>query len=95
MESKQKENGSFFKVMYRTRLKIKRNDMPILNLSLLFSIIALLTAPWLVIIGLLVALIMGYRISIDRSGEGFEDSFQEVVEASKRNVQRVFNDEEE
>ena len=92
MENKQEKNGSFFKFMYRTRVKIRRGDTPILNLSVLFSLIGLLTAPWLVILGLLVALVMGYHISIDRSGVGFEDSFDEVVENSKRNVQRVFND---
>ena len=94
METNQQKNGSFFKVMYRTRLKIRRGDMPILNLSLLFSIVALLTAPWLVVIGALVALVLGYRITIDRSGEGFEDSFEEVVENGKRNVKKVFNDGE-
>jgi hypothetical protein len=94
METNQKKNGSFFKVMYRTRVKIRRGDMPILNLSLLFSIIALLSAPWLVVIGVLVALVLGYRLSIDRSGEGFEDSFEEMVENSKQNVRKVFNDGE-
>jgi hypothetical protein len=93
MEEKQTKNGSFFKVMYRTRVKINRGEEPILNLSVLFSLIALLTAPWLVILGLLVALVMGYRISIDRSGAGFEGTFEEVVENGKRNVKRVFNDE--
>ena len=91
MESKQK-NGSFFKVMYRTRIKITRGETPVINLSLLFSLISLLTAPWLVVLGVLVALIMGYRMSIDRGGEGFEDSFEEVVENSKRTVRKVFND---
>ena len=94
METNKQKNGSFFKVMYRTRVKIRRGDMPILNLSLLFSLVALLTAPWLVVLGLLVALVLGYRISVDRSGEGFEDSFEEVVENSKRNVRKVFNDGE-
>lgn len=94
METNQKKNGSFFKVMYRTRVKIRRGDMPILNLSLLFSIISLLSAPWLVVIGVLVALVLGYRLSIDRSGEGFEDSFEEMVENSRRNVRKVFNDGE-
>jgi len=95
METKQKENGSFFKVMYRIRLKIRRGDMTIVNLSLLFSVIALLTAPWLVVLGILIALVMGYHISIDKSGSGFESSFEEVVENTKRNVQKVFNDDEE
>lgn len=93
METKKKENGNFFKVMYRTRIVIKRGDMQIINLSLLFSLIALLTAPWLVIIGALVALVMGYHISIDRSSVGFEGSFEEVFQNSKRNVQNIFEDE--
>jgi hypothetical protein len=74
---------------------MRRGDMPVLNLSVLFSIIALLTAPWLVIGGALVALILGYRLSIDSSGEGFEGSFKEVMETSRKNVQKVFNDGDE
>lgn len=94
MEDK-KQGGSFFKAMYKTRVKIRRGETPILNLSVLFSIVALLTAPWLVIGGVLVALIMGYRLSVDSSGEGFESSFEEVVEAGKNNVKRVFHNDEE
>lgn len=93
MEAKQAKNGSFFRVMYRTRVRINRGEMSILNLSVLFSLLALLTAPWIVILGLLVALVLGYRISIDKSGAGFEDSFEEVLENSKRNVRKVFDDE--
>jgi hypothetical protein len=92
MEAKQEKNGSFFKTMYKTRVRITRGDMPILNLSVLFSLVALLTAPWLVVLGLLVALVMGYHITIDRSGQGFESSFSEVVENGKRTVQKVFHD---
>lgn len=94
METK-KQNGNFFKVMYTTRIKMTRGEMPILNLSVLFSIIALLTAPWLVIAGVVVALIMGYRVSVDSSGAGFETSFQEVVQTGKENVKKVFNNDEE
>ncbi len=94
MEAKQEKNGSFFKAMYKTRMKITRGDTPILNLSVLFSLVALLTAPWLVVLGLLVALVMGYRISVDRSGQGFESSFSEVVENGKRTVQKVFHEGE-
>ena len=93
MENEKQSNG-FFKAMYKTRVKIRRGDLPILNLSVLFSIIALLTAPWLVIGGVLVALIMGYRLSVDSSGEGFESSFEEVVENGKRNVKKVFGSDE-
>ena len=94
MEAKQEKNGSFFKAMYKTRVKVTRGEMPILNLSVLFSLVALITAPWLVILGLLIALLMGYRINIDRNGLGFEDSFEQVFENGKRTVKRVFNDGE-
>ncbi|HPJ02240.1 MAG TPA: DUF4342 domain-containing protein [Candidatus Limiplasma sp.] len=90
-----KQSGGFFRTMYKNRVKITRGDTPILNLSILFSIIALLTAPWLVIGGVLVALVMGYRLSLDTSGVGFENSFEEVVEAGKQNVKRVFKHDEE
>ena len=95
METKQKENGNFFKVMYRIRVKVSRGDTTIINLSLLFSIVALLSAPWLVVLGVLIALVMGYHISIERNSSGFESSFEEVVENTKRNVQKVFNENEE
>lgn len=94
METK-KQGGGFFKVMYTTRIKMVRGDMPILNLSVLFSIIALLTAPWLVIAGVVVALVMGYRVSVDSSGAGFEKSFEEVVQTGKNNVKKVFDNSEE
>ncbi len=94
MEEK-KQNGGFFKVMYRTRVKIRRGDMPIVNLSVLFSVIALLTAPWLVIGGVIASLILGYRLSVDSSGEGFETSFDEVVKTGTQTVKRVFNSDEE
>lgn len=88
----EKENGKFFKIMYKTRLKIRRGETTIINLSLLFSIISLLTAPWLVVLGLIVALVLGYKITIDRTGVGFEDTFNEVVQHGKQNVEKVFND---
>ena len=46
----------FFSLLYRTRLVITKGDTTILNLSVLFSVISLLCAPWLVVIGAIVAL---------------------------------------
>ncbi|MBQ2953999.1 MAG: DUF4342 domain-containing protein [Clostridia bacterium] len=48
-----------------TRIRVRKGEESILNLSLLFSLIALLCAPWLVIIGVVAALALGYRISVD------------------------------
>ena len=53
--------NNVFSVLYRTRVKVQKGDTPILNLSLIFSIIAVCSAPWLAVIGLVVALVLGYH----------------------------------
>jgi hypothetical protein len=87
-ESATRKNG-FFSVLYRTRVKVTRGDVVIVNLSALFSIISLLCAPWLVIVGAIVALALGYRFSIDRQGVGFAQSFDDVVKGAARNVRQA------
>jgi hypothetical protein len=42
----------------------------------LFSILALLFAPWVVVIGAIVALILGYRFAIDRNAAGFSGALK-------------------
>lgn len=75
-----------FSTLYRTRIKAQKGDTPILNLSLLFSMAALFTAPWLVIAGLAVALVMGYHLSVERDAPQFSGNFQEVVNDAASNV---------
>ncbi len=78
-----------FSLLYRTRIMIKKGESTIVNLSVLFSIIALLCAPWLVIIGAIVALALGYRFSIQRNAEGFAKDFEHVVKDAADNVKNV------
>lgn len=86
--SKPRDNG-FFSTLYRIRFRASKNGQTVINLSLLFSIIALLSAPWLVILGLIAALVMGYRFSVDRNGLGFEQSFDDVVRNAASNVKQA------
>mgnify|MGYP001290595161 CR=1 FL=1 len=86
MESNGNRDKGFFSVLYRIRFRASKNGETVVNLSLLFSIIALLSAPWLVILGLIAALVMGYRFSIDQNGLGFEQSFDDVVRNAASNV---------
>ena len=86
--NRQRDNG-FFSSMYRNRFRASKNGQTVVNLSLLFSIIALLSAPWLVILGLIAALVMGYRFSVDRNGLGFEQSFDDVVRNAASNVKQA------
>ena len=78
--------NNVFSVLYRTRVKVQKDDTPILNLSLIFSIIAVCSAPWLAVIGLVVALVLGYRFSIERNAAEFSGSFQDVVNSAAANV---------
>lgn len=89
MDSTREQDRGFFSVLYRTRFRASKNGQTVVNLSMLFSIIALLSAPWLVILGLLAALVMGYRFSIDKNGLGFEQSFDDVVKNAAINVKET------
>ena len=79
-----------FQILYRLRLKIKKDDIIIINLSSLFLIFALLFAPWVVIVGLLFALVMGYRIRIDKNSREFEDvSLEDTIKHASENIKHT------
>ena len=83
------EKTGVFSLLYRTRIQITKGESIIVNLSVLFCIIALLCAPWLVIIGAIVALILGYRFSVQRNAPGFAKDFEHVVKDAADNVKTV------
>jgi hypothetical protein len=80
------KSNSIFNKLYANRIVIKRNSATIVNLSLLFSLIALLTAPWLVIGGSIAALALGYDFSIVRNAAGFKSDLNTVVQEAKDNI---------
>lgn len=87
--SKQKHKNIFY-ILYRLRLKIRKENIVILNLSALFLIFALLFAPWVVIVGVLFALVMGYHIRIDRQSKEFEDvSFEDSIKHAGENLKHT------
>ena len=63
--SSEKTNRIFNK-LYANRIVFKREGESIANLSLIFCIIAFLTAPWLVIGGAIAALALGYKFHFAR-----------------------------
>lgn len=69
--------------LYRIRLKIAKGQVTVINLSSLFVIFSVLVAPWLVVIGFILALLLGYRISVDRGSHDFSG---ESVESMLRNA---------
>ena len=55
-----------FTFLYRLRLRVRKDEAVVVNLSSLFVLLTLITAPHICVIGLIVALALGYRINIDR-----------------------------
>ena len=82
----QTKGNNVFSFLYRTRVKVSKGGTSILNLSIIFSLLAIFSAPWLAVIGLVIAVILGYRFSIERNAEGFSGDFQEVVKDAAPNV---------
>lgn len=76
----------WFSTLYRTRVKVLKGDVTIVNLSILFTVLAVLSAPWLALIGFAAALALGYRFSMERNAKDFSGDFQEVVRGAAGNV---------
>ena len=97
---KQSHDKRWFSFFYRTRVKVTRGDTVILNLSILFMLLAVGSAPWLAVAGLIFALALGYRFSIERGAAGFSGDFDEVMQNAAQNVKSALdsvvenNDEE-
>lgn len=81
-----------FDTLFRLRLKVKKDSTAIINLSSIFVLLVLGTAPHICVIGLIVSLVLGYRISIDRDSSDFaDDNFDDMVKNAKSNVQNTVN----
>lgn len=77
-----------FDFLYRMRLIVTRKDLTILNLSALFVIVEMIFAPHLCIFGLIVALVLGYHVTVKSNSPDFaEDSLEDMVHNAAKNVQ--------
>ncbi|MDD3334703.1 MAG: hypothetical protein PHI98_04210 [Eubacteriales bacterium] len=74
--------------LFRLRVKAHKKDVTILNLSSLFMLAVLLLAPHIVIIGLILAVVLGYRISFERNSTDFSvHNIDEMLKTAKNSVQ--------
>jgi len=83
------KKNSIFSFLYCNRVKVSKGSTPILNLSLVFCILALLTAPWLVVIGAVAALVLGYKFGYERDAAAFSGDFDAMVKTVTGNVRSV------
>ena len=82
-----KKASNFFSRLYRFRLIVKKGNIIIVNLSMLFSIIALLISPHLVFLGLIVLLVLGYRVTFETDSADFaSDNLESMVKNAAQNV---------
>ena len=81
--------NNVFTTLYANRISVNKNGTPVINLSLLFCIIAVLTAPWLVIGGAIAALVLGYKFHYLRNAAEFGASLDDVVQDAKSNVRNA------
>ena len=83
--STEQRNGIFSR-LYRTRIIVDKGATRIANLSLLFCIIAALTAPWLFIGSVIAAMALGCSFSRVSNAAEFCGDFNTVVREAKDNV---------
>lgn len=74
--------------LYRLRLIVKKGDTVIINLSALFLLLMLIAAPHICVIGVLLALVLGYRIRFQSWSRDFENTdLDDMMKNARRNVQ--------
>ena len=79
-----------FDFLYRLRVIVKKEQTVIINLSALFLMLTLILAVHICVIGLILALVLGYRFSIERGSRAFSsDSFDDIVRNARSNVQNT------
>lgn len=89
------QNGflHFINKLYRARVKIARQSIPILNISLLFTIVAALISPHLLILSAILILLLGYRVSFEKSDPDFAgENMDRMVKNAASNVRNTVDE---
>ena len=94
-ETKEKALGLLQK-LYRSRVKIRKGDTNVFNVSVLFSALCLLLAPHMTITGVIVSMILGYQFSFtgmdpDFASESLEKMVKSAAQNAKYSVSSVVN----
>ena len=85
-DTKDKALG-FLQKLYRSRVKIRKGDTGIVNVSILFAGLCLLLAPHMTIAGVIVSMILGYQFSFTGMDPDFStDSLEKMVKNAAQNA---------
>ena len=73
--------------LYRSRVKIRKGETTIVNLSVLFAALCLLLAPHMTIAGVIVSMILGYQFSFTGMDQDFaSDNLEKMVKSAAQNA---------
>ncbi len=85
--------ANFFSRLYQFRLKVKKENIVIANVSLLFALLALLISPHLLLISAIIILVLGYKVSFDKQdGDFAASSLEKMVRNAADNVKSTVSD---
>lgn len=80
--------------LYRSRVKIRKGDTNVFNVSVLFAGLCLFLAPHMTIVGIIVSIILGYQFSFtgmdpDFASENLEKMVKSAAQNAKSSVSSV------
>lgn len=82
--------SNIFTKLFRFRVLVKKGDVTIVNLSVLFTLVASIISPHLLFLSLLLILVLGYRITFDRNSADFsKDNLETMVKNTAHNVRET------
>ena len=91
--SGKQEKSSFIQRLYRTRLKVNKGDITIANLSALFCGACILFSPHMTIAAVIAALVLGYKIHVERDAAEFRgENIEKMVRNAADNVKSSVGD---
>lgn len=83
---------NFLQKIYRSRVKIRKGDTNVINLSVLFAVLCLLFAPHMTIAGVIVSMILGYQFSFSRNDPDFaSENLEKMVRSAAQNAKSSVN----
>ena len=85
---------NFLQMLYRSRVKIRKGETTIFNVSVLFSALCLILAPHMTIAGIIVSMILGYHFSFtgmdpDFASENLEKMVKNAAQNARSSVSSV------
>lgn len=85
--------SEFISKLYRFRLKIRKDNVTVANISLLYTLLAALIAGHLVIVSAILVLILGYKVSFNRDDQDFTAAnLERMVRSAADTVKNTVSD---